>query len=848
MIGFLVLAITLSSLLAAGLPLLTAIVGVATGLIGLQAFTDVFEISETAPILATMLGLAVGIDYALFILTRYRQNLSEGKDGRDAAAHATATAGSAVVFAGATVVIALVGLLVVNIPFLTVMGMAAAGTVSIAVLIALTLLPAILGFAGHRVARSNRVVSWRPRRRAPGKDTMSVRWAKLVTRRPLAVVAVSVAMLGVIAIPATHMELGLPDAGSDPAESTERKAYDLLTEGFGPGFNGPLTIVVDAPNLPADEQKQVAGAVAEGLEDFDGVAAVSPPTQNEAGDLTVVSVTPTSGPTTEETRDLVTELRAKADEVNAESGIDAYVTGQTAINIDTADRLNASLVKYMLVVVGLALLLLTIVFRSILVPVKAALGFLLSIGASLGLVVWVFQDGNLAGLFGVAKPGPILSFLPILLIGILFGLAMDYEVFLVSRMRERFLKTGRAKESVISGYGESGRVVTAAAIIMTGVFAAFILSPDPITKSIGLSLAFGVLADAFIVRMTIVPAVMVMLGERAWRLPRRLGRLCPTSTSRARGWRRRLSRARRRACGATRGPGGVRRRARRAPPPPRAACPRGGRRPRWRRSPRSAGRGRSRSRRRRATGRRRWRRDRRARGVGGRRGPSAANEPLTLLRTCSASSRSPRAISRRASGTAASARPGSSSSARRRPVSSPSCTSASASEGTRPSKKLSTWAGGTAPTNSSTTLPSLNALTAGMPWIWKAAARLWLASVSSLASATWPSRALVAFSSTGVSWRQGPHHAAQKSTTTGSSRERSRTSCSKVASVVSKITPPRIVSARGRPGDRGGGGGAPGRAPARADRDAPLRRHGIEGARARRQSGDRLRRARARAV
>ncbi len=527
MIGFLVLAITLSSLLAAGLPLLTAIVGVATGLIGLQAFTGVFEISETAPILATMLGLAVGIDYALFILTRYRQNLSEGKDGREAAAHATATAGSAVVFAGATVVIALVGLLVVNIPFLTVMGMAAAGTVSIAVLIALTLLPAILGFAGHRVARSNRAVSWRPRRRAPGKDTMSVRWAKLVTRRPLAVVVVSVALLGVIAIPATHMELGLPDAGSDPAESTERQAYDLLTEGFGPGFNGPLTIVVDAPNLPADEQKQVAGAVAEGLEEFDGVAAISPPTQNEAGDLTVVSVTPTSGPTAEETRNLVTELRAKADEVNAESGIDAYVTGQTAINIDTADRLNASLVKYMLVVVGLALLLLTIVFRSILVPVKAALGFLLSIGASLGLVVWVFQDGNLAGLFGVAKPGPILSFLPILLIGILFGLAMDYEVFLVSRMRERFLRTGRAKESVISGYGESGRVVTAAAIIMTGVFAAFILSPDPVTKSIGLSLAFGVLADAFIVRMTIVPAVMVMLGERAWKLPRRLGRFLP---------------------------------------------------------------------------------------------------------------------------------------------------------------------------------------------------------------------------------------------------------------------------------------------------------------------------------
>jgi uncharacterized membrane protein YdfJ with MMPL/SSD domain len=527
MVGFLVLAITLGSLLAAGLPLLTAIVGVGIGLVGLQALTDVIEVSETAPILATMLGLAVGIDYALFILTRYRSNLRDGMEGREAAAHATATAGSAVVFAGTTVVIALVGLLVVNIPFLTVMGMAAAGTVSLAVLIALTLLPAIFGFAGHRVARGNRALAWRPRRRAEGADTMSVRWAKLVTRRPLVVVAVCVGLLGAIAVPATHMELGLPDAGSDPADSTERQAYDLLEEGFGPGFNGPLTVVVDAPNLPPEEQSRVAGAVSEGLAEFDGVAAVSEPTQNEAGDLTVVSVTPTSGPTTQETRDLVTHLRDKADEVNTATGIDAYVTGQTAINIDTADRLNASLVKYILVVVGLALILLTIVFRSILVPIKAAAGFLLSIAASLGLVVWIFQDGNLAEVFGVAQTGPILSFLPILLIGILFGLAMDYEVFLVSRMREHFVKTGKAKESVITGYGQSGRVVTAAAIIMTAVFAAFILAPDPITKSIGLSLAFGVLADAFIVRMTMVPAVMALLGKRAWWMPKRLGRILP---------------------------------------------------------------------------------------------------------------------------------------------------------------------------------------------------------------------------------------------------------------------------------------------------------------------------------
>ncbi len=526
-IGFLVLAITLASLVAAGLPLLTAILGVAISVGTVTALTGALELTETATTLATMLGLAVGIDYALFILARHRQNMGDGLEPREAAAQATGTAGSAVVFAGATVVIALVGLTVVNIPFLTVMGLAAAGAVIVAVLIATTLLPALLGFAGRRAGRVNRALVWRPRGRRPGRETASVRYARFVTRRPLPVLVAGLVLLGVVALPALDMKLGLPDGGSKPTDNTERRAYDLLTEGFGPGFNGVLTAVVDAPDLPREQQKQLAGDVARAIEGFPHVAAVSPPAQNEAGDVTIVAVTPTSGPASDETRELVDYMRAEADKIPERYNIGAYVTGQTAINIDTADQLAAALPKYVAVVVGLALLLLMVVFRSILVPIKAALGFLLSIAASMGLVVWVFQQGNLADLFAVAQTGPIVSFLPVLLIGILFGLAMDYEVFLVSRMREAYVHSGDARESIVTGYGQSGRVVTAAAVIMTAVFGAFLLDPDPVIKSIGLSLAFGVLADAFVVRMTLVPAVMALLGDSAWRLPRRLERVVP---------------------------------------------------------------------------------------------------------------------------------------------------------------------------------------------------------------------------------------------------------------------------------------------------------------------------------
>ena len=405
-VAFFVLAITLGSLLAAGMPLITAVFGVMIGITGLTALSGVIELSETAPILATMLGLAVGIDYALFILARHKQNLGDGMDVRESVAQANGTAGSAVVFAGMTVVIALVGLTVINIPFLSVMGLAAAGTVTIAVLVAITLLPAMFGFCGSRLGRANRLLG--AKRKHKGTP-VSARWVGFVTRRPVAVLVTGLALLIVAAIPATHMTLGLPDGSSEPTTSTERRSYDLLTEGFGPGFNGTLTVVVDAPSVARDEQEQFGKRVAAVLQDFPGVAAVSPAMPNEAGDLWIVQVTPKTGPASDETprprHRPAREGRRAAQGLRHHRLRDRPDRGQHR-HRRPPDRGAAA---YIAVVMGLALLLLMVVFRSILVPLKAAFGFLLSIAASLGIVVWIFQDGNLNGLFDVAANGPITS-------------------------------------------------------------------------------------------------------------------------------------------------------------------------------------------------------------------------------------------------------------------------------------------------------------------------------------------------------------------------------------------------------------------------------------------------------
>ncbi|MFI8007528.1 MMPL family transporter [Streptomyces sp. NPDC086010] len=529
-VAALVLILTFGSLVAAGMTLLNALVGVAAGMAGLFALSSTVELTSTAPILALMLGLAVGIDYALFITSRYRTYVADGMDGEEAAGRAAGSAGSAVVFAGATVVIALAGLSVAGVPFLTVMGLAAAATVAVAVLVSLTLLPAVLGFAGVRVLPRKQRNLDRTSSAAsaeadggPGAGAgFGFRWGRVVARLRVPLLLVGVIGLGALALPVQDMRLALPDASTESVGSPNREAYDLTTRGFGEGFNGRLIAVVsgDTPEATAAAAKETAGLIAK----TDGVLAVAPPQANERATTALLAVIPETGPTDAATEDTVNAIR---DRVESVRGASVALTGATAVGIDVSEKLAHALPVYLLLVVGLSVLLLMLVFRSILVPVKAALGFLLTIGATFGITVAIFQEGHLANLVGLDTPGPLVSFLPILLIGILFGLAMDYEVFLVSRMREDFVHGSDARESVVSGVGHNARVVSAAAIIMTAVFGGFVLMHDPVIKSIGFALAVGVLVDAFVVRMTLVPAVMHLLGRAAWWLPRPVDRILP---------------------------------------------------------------------------------------------------------------------------------------------------------------------------------------------------------------------------------------------------------------------------------------------------------------------------------
>ena len=535
LISAVVLLLTFGSLVAAGMPLLTAMIGVGIGISGITALGSTLGLSATTSTLAMMIGLAVGIDYALFIVSRYRSEIAEGRERADAASRAVGTAGSAVVFAGLTVIIALAGLAVVNVPMLTKMGLTAAGTVAVAVLVAITFVPALLGFAPVKVlarrdrkqytgkpltARQQRKAAKRAARRKPN---LGARWAGFVLRRPVVVLLTGVLGLGAVAVPAASLELGLPGEGTMAPETTQRKAYDLLSDSFGPGFNGPLMVTVEA-----NDAKAAAEKVRTALEGVRGVDAVSPATANPAGDTAVVNVVPATGPTEAATEDLVRSLRDMAGGLEARTGASAImVAGQTAMFIDFSQTLDDALLPYLALVVGLAFLLLMLVFRSVLVPLKAALGFLLSVSAALGAVVAVFQWGWLAEFLGVDHPGPVMSTLPIFLIGVVFGLAMDYEVFLVSRMREAYVHGARPGEAVVTGFRYGGRVVSAAAIIMTSVFSGFIMEDNDFVKMIGFGLAAAVLFDAFVVRMAIVPALFALLGKSAWWLPKWLDRILP---------------------------------------------------------------------------------------------------------------------------------------------------------------------------------------------------------------------------------------------------------------------------------------------------------------------------------
>lgn len=556
-VAFIVLIITFGSLASAGMPLISAVVGVGLGAMGVMIATHWMELNNLTPVLAVMIGLAVGIDYALFIMSRYRQERSR-MDGPDAAGMAVGTAGSSVVFAGATVFIALFALLVARISFLTAMGLAAAGTVFMAVLVALTLVPAMLGLLGDKAfAGLIPGVAGNPTKRRPRrtKPTMGNRWVRTVQRVPGIVMALVVLGLGALTAPVLHMELALPaDTTSNP-DTTQRKAADLLSEGFGPGINGPFLVIVDGANANPDSaalQPYIQGQ--EGEEDEQKKAALSSfiysvQRLNQVGGVkhaqlvgvskdmkaAQIMVSPTTAPTDEATVGTASALRTAGAELEDATGAEIGMTGLTAVQLDITERLEEAMGPYLAIVVGLAIFLLLAVFRSILVPLVAGLGFLLSVGGAFGLTVLVWQDG-FTGL--VPAPGPLISFMPIFLIGVTFGLAMDYQVFLVTRMREHFSRFPQGSggkyskynandEATIAGFTAGARVVTAAAIIMISVFVAFISQPLPFIQIFGFALAAGVLFDAFLVRMSLVPATMFLMGHTTWWMPKWLDKLIP---------------------------------------------------------------------------------------------------------------------------------------------------------------------------------------------------------------------------------------------------------------------------------------------------------------------------------
>ncbi|MDO5033085.1 MMPL family transporter [Corynebacterium sp.] len=557
-VAFLVLIFTFGSLVSAGMPLLSAVIGVGLGAMGVMIATHWVELNNITPVLAVMIGLAVGIDYALFIMSRYRQERSR-MDGPEAAGMAVGTAGSSVVFAGATVFIALFALIVARIGFLTAMGLSAAGTVLISVLVALTLVPALLGLAGDKAfALPVPGVAGNPRRKDKGKarrrrrrPTMGNRWVRFVQRVPGLTMAIVVLGLGALSAPVLNMELALPaDTTSNP-DTTQRKSADIMAEGFGEGINGPFLVIINGENADADaealqplisnqegddEQQKAAFAsfmyATQQLNQVGGVKHAQLVGVSQDSKAAQIMVTPTTSPTDPETVGTASALRTQNQSIEEITGAELGMTGLTAVQLDITERLQAAMGPYLAIVVGLAIVLLLAVFRSVMVPVVAGLGFLLSVGGAFGLTVLVWQEG-LTGL--VPAPGPLISFMPIFLIGVTFGLAMDYQVFLVTRMREHISrhpegsggKYSSVEEATIVGFTQGARVVTAAAIIMISVFVAFINQPLPFIQIFGFALAAGVLFDAFLVRMSLVPATMFLMGKATWWMPKWLDKILP---------------------------------------------------------------------------------------------------------------------------------------------------------------------------------------------------------------------------------------------------------------------------------------------------------------------------------
>ncbi|MGB2923099.1 MAG: MMPL family transporter [Mycobacterium sp.] len=519
-VALIVMVVAFASLVAASLPIITAMVGTGILVASIMGATSFIQMDSSALMIGSMIGIAVSIDYALFIVSRFRHELIDTDDRAHAAGRAVGTAGSSVVFAGLTVVIALVALSVTGIPMISKMGLASAYGVVVAVSTAVTLLPAVLGLFGRK-AFHGRIPGLR---RGDEPDTVpsnGLRWAQFVVARPIPVLLAAVALLGVLALPVTRLELGLNIVGGE-----QKKAIELIQTGFGEGVTGPLMVIADGGG--AADATAAFTDLAEEVKALDDVQLVAPPELNQDGSGALIVVIPSSGPSSAQTQQLMHQIRDLEPSLAQTTGLQFGVAGQTAMMSDLSDALLKSLAPYLALVIGLAFLVLMLVFRSLLVPLTATLGFLLSVGATFGALVSVFQDG----LFGlIDDPGPLISFLPVMLIGLVFGLAMDYQVFLVTRMREEYIHGPRtragAKSAVIVGFQHGGRVVTSAAVIMISVFAAFMLSPETVSKSMGFGLAVAVFFDAFIVRMAIIPAVMALLGTSAWYLPQWLDRILP---------------------------------------------------------------------------------------------------------------------------------------------------------------------------------------------------------------------------------------------------------------------------------------------------------------------------------
>jgi RND superfamily putative drug exporter len=525
--AILVLLLVLGTAVAMSLPIGLALVSVGIGISALELVANFTKLNTVTPILAVMLGLGVGIDYALFIVTRFRQALASGEEPVDAAVTAVATAGRAVVFAGTTVAISISGLAIIGLDFVTKLGLGAASTVVVSVLAAISLLPALLAKLGHRVNRLKvpTFVSQTGRSRTGG-PTFVDRWGKAVTRRPKLASLAALAVLLAVATPAAFLNLGSSDAGTHAKHTTTRKAYDLLSEGFGPGLNGPLKIAVDQ-----SQDRDAAATLAKAIQQTPGVATVGKPIVNDAGDAAVLVVVPTTKPQSSETKALVDRLRGETvPQALAGSPAHAYVGGQTAAFEDIATRIDQRMPLFLLLVGGIIFFVLAMAFRSIVVAVKAALTTLISGMAALGAIVAIFQWGWLSSLVGLDRTGPIESYMPMILFAILFGLSMDYEVFLVSRIREALTKGSSSRDSINEGVGNIGRVIFAAGTIMVTVFWAFVLGDDRVVKEFGVGLGVAILMDAFVVRMVLVPAVMNLLGDKAWYMPRWLDRVLPKLT------------------------------------------------------------------------------------------------------------------------------------------------------------------------------------------------------------------------------------------------------------------------------------------------------------------------------